>query len=1091
MALRFELLGGFAARLDSGQPCSLPTRKTQALLAYLALPVGRFHSREKLTALLWGETQEVQARQSFRQALARIRRAVGVDAPEVLLVEGDTIALNPAVVSVDVAELEAALEDGSPEALGRAASLYKGDLLDGLAVDETPFEEWRVVERERVRELALDGLAKLLREQLRTDPPEPAIQTALRILAMDPLQEVVHRTVMRLLLKQGRRASALQQYQVCVSSLQQELGVEPEEATRELYREILRSSGPAQRQSAPGATMPPALLVGGARTAEAPMIGRQAELERLQAALRGMLDVGGRVVLISGDAGIGKSRLVQEFASHANASGMSVAVGRCYETEQALPLHPWIEALRGDRVTLDSELRDRLGTATGAELGRVFPELAGTGGRPAMPGASQALLFDALAELVRAQVASQPMVLVLEDLHWTDAMSARFLAYLGRRIHHLPVLVVGTMRPEDLVDAPVLGQALTELRAEGRLDDIPLRSLSEEDTRRLASALRAGAASGRDWDRIVDDVWTVSEGNPFVVVESVRAVRDQGGSAWLKGSGVARRVQDFVASRLERLGERRRHIVATAAAIGRDFSFSLLARAAHVSETEASEAVEELVRRRILDAVGDRLGFYHDWIRRVAYEGLLPTRRAVLHANIGEALEQLHRDRLDDVADQLGHHYSRAGDASKAIRYIVRFADLAARRYALDDSHRAFEQARAAVEQLAPSERERRRLDVVLRHAFLLSVLGRQHEILQLLRTQADHLDRVNDPALTSEYYFRLGLTQHFLGDYEQSQRAATLAVREGERAGNDECIGKALHVLSLSARDVGDIQEGIAAAKRGIALLDRPGTASDRSEAQVWLGLLYHDLAINTLSAGAISAAMAALERVDAISATAHVPRLVALSGYARSWGLIVRGDHEAAVAEAERSLALSRDPMVTGLIRGTLGHAYLDGGDARAALEPLSEALTLFKSGPNRHSEIRYMAILSEAQLLSGDADTARQTAARALELGEAGKMPFAGGLAQRALGRIALVQGKPPEGAARLEQALATFTACGAAFEAAHTRLDLAALRAAQGDKHTAEEHLAFALTAFAAADLPKRVEQTRELARSLGLVARAAD
>ena len=1086
MRLQFELLGGFSARFETGEPCSLPTRKTQALLAYLALPAGRFHSREKLTALLWGDTAEAQARQSFRQALARIRRAVGVGGPAVLLAEGDTVALNPALVSVDAADLEAALEEGSPGALARAATLYKGDLLDGLAVDETPFEEWRVVERERLRELALDGLAKLLREQLDADPPEPAIQTALRILGMDPLQEAVHRAVMRLLLKQGRRAAALQQYQVCVSSLQRDLGVEPEEATRELYREILRTSGAVPRHPAPGVTMPsPLLFPGGARAAEGPMIGREPELDRLQAALRRMLDVGGRVVLISGDAGMGKSRLIQEFATHATNGGMSVAVGRCYETEQALPLHPWIEALRGDRLTLDPALRDRLGAATGAELGRVFPELSGTDERPAMPGVQQALLFDALAELVRTQVVSQPMVLILEDLHWTDAMSARFLAYLGRRIHQLPVLIVGSMRPEDLVDAPVLGQALAELRTEGRLDEIPLLSLSEDETRRLAGALRAGTGSGRDWDHIVNDVWAVSEGNPFVVVESVRAVRDQGASAWMRGSGVARRVQDFVASRLERLAERPRHIVATAAAIGRDFSFSLLARAAHVEEKEAAEAVEELVRRRILDTVGDRLGFCHDWIRRLAYEGLLAPKRAVLHASIGEALEHQHRDRLDDVADQLGHHYSRAGDASKAIRYLVRFADLAARRYALDDAYRAFEQARAAVEQLAPSERERRRLDVVLRHAFLLSILGRQHEILELLRTQADYLDRVDDPALTSEYYFRLGLTQFFLGDYTRSRRAAEQAVREGERAGNDESIGKALHVLSLSARDAGNVQDGIAAATRGIELLDRPHTGGVRSEAQVWLGLLYHDLAINCLSAGAIDPAIEAAERADSIGRTQQLPRLQALVGYAMAWAFVLRGDSELAVEAAHQSLALSRDPMVTGLVRGTLAYAHLERGDAQSALALLSEAVGDFKSGPNRHGEIRYLALLGEAHLRTGDAVTARQMAERALELSEAAKMPFAVGVSLRALGRIAVAEGKSGEAGERLHQALATFTACGAGFEAARSRMDLATLHAAQGGKHTAQEHLAIALATFETANAPTRVAQARELARALDL------
>src|SRR2546427_2641506 len=198
--LYLELLGGFSARLDLGRSCVLPTRKAQALLAYLALPAGRFHSREKLTALLWGEKAEARARHSLRQALASLRRALGGTAPG-LLTRGDTIALNPEAVAVDVADLEAALAEGSPEALARGAALYKGDLLDGFGVDEVPFEEWRVVERERLHELALEGLAKLLREQLRADRPGAAIHTELRFLALEPVQEAVHRALMRLYLR--------------------------------------------------------------------------------------------------------------------------------------------------------------------------------------------------------------------------------------------------------------------------------------------------------------------------------------------------------------------------------------------------------------------------------------------------------------------------------------------------------------------------------------------------------------------------------------------------------------------------------------------------------------------------------------------------------------------------------------------------------------------------------------------------------------------------------------------------------------------------------------------------------------------------
>src|SRR3989449_6181430 len=239
--LSLTLLGGFQARLDTGEALGLPTRKAQALLAYLALPLGQAHPRDKLASVLWGGIREESARASLRQALFAIRKALGADAVAVLRQEGDLVALSPAAVDVDVADFERAVATGSPESLARAAELYRGDLLAGLGVDETPFEEWLLGERERLRELALEGLAKLLTHQRKDGMLEPAVQTALRLLMLDPLQEPVHRTLMRLYAQLERRGAALRQYQQCVSVMQRELGGEPQAETKALYQESLRA----------------------------------------------------------------------------------------------------------------------------------------------------------------------------------------------------------------------------------------------------------------------------------------------------------------------------------------------------------------------------------------------------------------------------------------------------------------------------------------------------------------------------------------------------------------------------------------------------------------------------------------------------------------------------------------------------------------------------------------------------------------------------------------------------------------------------------------------------------------------------------
>ena len=234
--LKLWLLGTFRGQLGSGLALTLPTRKAQALLAYLALRAGHSHSREKLATLLWGDVGELQARQSFRQALSSVRKAVGVRSG--LLIEGETVTVSPTHLQLDVATFERRVTEGTLKAFREATTLYRGELLDGFTVSQPLFEEWLRGERERLRELALMAHSRLLAEQSKIGDIDLAIQTAARLLALDPLREAAHRSLMRLYARQGRRAAALRQYQVCVDLLRRELGVDPEQKTQRAYQEL-------------------------------------------------------------------------------------------------------------------------------------------------------------------------------------------------------------------------------------------------------------------------------------------------------------------------------------------------------------------------------------------------------------------------------------------------------------------------------------------------------------------------------------------------------------------------------------------------------------------------------------------------------------------------------------------------------------------------------------------------------------------------------------------------------------------------------------------------------------------------------------
>ena len=257
--LRLTLFGGFEARLEAGPTLTFPRKKSEALLAYLALHAGQMQTRDKLAALLWGDVSDTRARHSLRQALMALRQAMPRGSPTLLVESGDTVAVNADAVDVDVVRFERLVSDGSPEALERAAGLYRGDLLEGLGVTEPALEEWLVPERERLREIALDALVRLLAHQTRVGAVDEAVKTAIRVLGLDPVQEAVHRTLMRLYAQQGRRSAALRQYQLCVGVLERELGIGPEADTRQLYQELLRavrSGGPPGKSAGDAAPAP-------------------------------------------------------------------------------------------------------------------------------------------------------------------------------------------------------------------------------------------------------------------------------------------------------------------------------------------------------------------------------------------------------------------------------------------------------------------------------------------------------------------------------------------------------------------------------------------------------------------------------------------------------------------------------------------------------------------------------------------------------------------------------------------------------------------------------------------------------------------
>lgn len=240
--LILELLGPFSARIEPGaEALHFPTRKSEALLAYLATTPGRHHSRDKLASLLWGYSENEQAKQSLRQTLFGIRKRLGDDAEDVIIATDDKLSINADLVEVDLPLFEHRIAEATLPSFEEAAKLYKGDFLVGMDFGEETFDNWVVAERARLHELALNALTTLMDLQARDGRATDAILTGVRTLALNPLQESAHRTLMQLYIAQGRTDAAIKQYRACVEVMRRQLHIEPQAETRRLYERILQA----------------------------------------------------------------------------------------------------------------------------------------------------------------------------------------------------------------------------------------------------------------------------------------------------------------------------------------------------------------------------------------------------------------------------------------------------------------------------------------------------------------------------------------------------------------------------------------------------------------------------------------------------------------------------------------------------------------------------------------------------------------------------------------------------------------------------------------------------------------------------------
>ena len=702
--MRIRLFGNLRVS-DAGQlVTSVNTNRLQSLIAYLILHGDAPQPREQLAFVLWPASTESQARTNLRQLLHHLKRALPAECNSLVTDHYAVRWRHDAACEIDVIEFQTAIAEAASaraendhareiQALTAATKLYEDDLLPGLYDDWlTPFREEY---RGRMAE-ALRGLATVYEER---GEFAAALPFAERLVALDPLGESHHQLLMRLHAANHDRASALRAYHQCMRVLRREMGVEPGAATVELFERILKAkpgTGAAHEASERLTSRPQAARA---------LIGRTREWQELLAAWDAAAEIGPRVALISGEPGIGKTRLADELFHACAEQGQATARARCYAGQGEVAYAPVAEWLRSDAVRAGwSSLKPQ----QALELARLVPEIREQVAEFEPHGSAQPLALTEswqrlrFYESINAAIGKcgKPLLLYLDDVQWCDPASFEWLDALLTSTAASRVLVLGTVRAEETGREHPYARFLAGLRRSGIAVEIPLQPLSAEETAELA-ALEAiqPLESGK-----LAEIFQATRGNPLFVVESVRVGLE------------STRVHSVIAARLAQLTPASYELAGIASVIGRPFSVQLLEKATDWDEASVSGALDELWQRRIIESWGiSEYDFTHDRLREVASSELSLVRRRYFHRRVARALAEVYGEDIEVWNGQIASHFEQAGMAEEAIEYYQRAARYARQRYANAEAAGLLRRALALCRGFADSERRlKQELDLLV-----------------------------------------------------------------------------------------------------------------------------------------------------------------------------------------------------------------------------------------------------------------------------------------------------------------------------------------------------------------------------------------
>ncbi len=703
MAPRFGLLGpmqveGPAGPIDAGSP------KQRAVLALLLIDANRPVTPDRLVEELWGDRPPPSALATLQAYISNLRRALEPDRPArspatVLVTNGGGYQLNTGADHLDTlrfAALVTEAADQAESAPGRARDLLVDalGLWRGPALADFRYEEFAQAEIARLDELRVMALEQRVAADLALGRAEELVPELEALLGDHPLRERLWGHLMVALYRAGRQAEALRAYRRCEERLGEELGIVPGPALRDLELAILNQD--------PALDPPPRPAEAQQATSGAgSLVGRAAERQAFRQVLTRAAEGRGGVVIVEGEAGIGKTRLLETLEEDAAAGGFRTAFARCVEIGGAPPFWPWIQLVR--QLGLDAV------TAAAGEYSRhLAPLLPPGGAEPAAPGPPLFHLIQGVTAALAGLASERPVLLVVDDLYSADPDSLALLTLVAAELDGMPVAMLVSHRGVELGPEHPLSAALDQLMRFDWVLRLPLARFQLGEVRELVGRMVGGHLE-EDTIRAIHDR---TEGNAFFTIELARLLEADPDAA---ARGVPATVVEVLARRLDRLSPGALRLVRAGAVYGREFELGLVAGAIGADFEAAVGALEEALRLGLLAEAGTPgvFRFSHMIVVNSVTHALGALRRAYIHGQIAEMLERRH-GHDPQRAVEIAHHRVAAvpvAGAGPAVEALARAGDHAMQATALAQAADLFDQRHALVLSEPPSpDRDRMEL---------------------------------------------------------------------------------------------------------------------------------------------------------------------------------------------------------------------------------------------------------------------------------------------------------------------------------------------------------------------------------------------